>query len=292
VPRAARRRLLRVRGLDINLTQWGPEPDAARPALFILHGFADCGLTFQFLVDAFAQERAVIAPDWRGFGRSEWSGDGYWFPDYLADLDALLESLSPHQPARLLGHSMGGNVASLYAGIRPERVHSMINIEGLGLKTTAPEQAPARYRKWLSQVRSGAVPRRFDSYEKLVKAIRLRHPRVTEERAIFIAEAWAQQEANGSVTLLGDPRHKWVNPVLYRREEAEHCWRKIEAPYLMIVGELSEFVDRLGGDSSSRDMQALAPRMQLATIAGAGHMMHMEQPEPVAAIVESFLDAH
>uniref|UniRef100_UPI002362DFF1 alpha/beta fold hydrolase n=3 Tax=Pseudomonadota TaxID=1224 RepID=UPI002362DFF1 len=81
-----------------------------RPPLVLLHGWMDVGASFQFVVDALAGDREVIALDWRGFGLSEASGAGcYWFPDYLADLDALLDAVSPSAPVDLLGHSMGGN---------------------------------------------------------------------------------------------------------------------------------------------------------------------------------------
>lgn len=69
--------------------------------------------TFQFVVDALASRWHVIAPDWRGFGRTHCRAPAYWFPDYLADLDDLLSKYSPTAPVRLVGHSMGGNIVSL-----------------------------------------------------------------------------------------------------------------------------------------------------------------------------------
>ncbi len=48
----------------------------------------------------------MVAPDWRGFGDSEWVPGGYWFPDYFADLDGLLDALAPQSRARVIGHSM------------------------------------------------------------------------------------------------------------------------------------------------------------------------------------------
>jgi pimeloyl-ACP methyl ester carboxylesterase len=187
---------------------------------------------------------------------------------------------------------MGGNVASLFAGVRPERVHSIVSIEGLGLGRTQPDQAPDRYRLWLEETRQAIEPRRFPSADRLAQAVRARYPGLSPERALFIARAWSEPRSDGTVVLLGDPRHKRVNPVLYRREEAEHCWRRIKAPYLLMMGERSEFGGRLGGDGTALAFQEFIPQIEFAKITDAGHMMHLEQPERVAAVVESFLDRH
>ena len=180
-----------MRGLDLHLTRWGPQPaDPAAPVL-LLHGWADTGDTFQFMVDAFRADWPLVALDWRGFGRSEWAREGYWFPDYLADLDALLEQLSPRAPAPLIGHSMGGNIASLYAGLRPERVRCVVNLEGFGLPRTTPEQAPAQLRKWLDQVKTAPALKDYESFEQLASIIQFRYPRFTAAQSMFVAQAWA-----------------------------------------------------------------------------------------------------
>src|SRR3569833_388468 len=108
-----------VRGLRHRLTRWGGR--SSTPVI-LLHGWMDTGETFQFLVDHLPESWSCVAPDWRGFGESEWPAEGYWFADYFADLEALLGLLSPDQPARSIAHSMGGNVATMYAGIRPKRL--------------------------------------------------------------------------------------------------------------------------------------------------------------------------
>src|ERR1700730_13342835 len=104
-----------IRGLDYHIRSWG---EANAPKLFMLHGWMDVGASFQFLVDALKGGWQVIAPDWRGFGQSEGGADGYWFLDYIADLEALLDRFSPGEPARVVGHSLGGNVVCLFAGLR------------------------------------------------------------------------------------------------------------------------------------------------------------------------------
>jgi pimeloyl-ACP methyl ester carboxylesterase len=260
--------------------------------VFLLHGWLDSGATFQFMVDAMQRDRPLVALDWRGFGRSEWPQQGYWFPDYLGDLDAVLDRLSPSAPACLVGHSMGGNIACSYAGIRPERVRCVVNLEGFGLPRTAPEQAPARMRKWLDQLKGPAERKDYASFEELAGIIRFRYPRFSVAQAAFVAAAWGKLDAGGRVLLAGDPRHHWVNPILYKREDAEACWRELRAPLLMLVGEASDHLAKLGTDGTTAAFRAIFPHIEIARIAGAGHMLHIEKPDLVAPLVEAFLDAH
>src|SRR3974390_307690 len=172
-----------LRGLVHHLTRWGS--DAGQPLVF-LHGWLDCSDSFQFVVDAFAHDPPIVALDWRGFGRSAWQGGPYWFPDYLADLDALLEELSPEVPATLIGHSMGGNIACLYAGVRPERVARIVNLEGFGLSRTRPEQAAERYRRWLDELRSPPAFSTYETFERFAAMLARRNPRLPPQRAARI----------------------------------------------------------------------------------------------------------
>ena len=252
----------------------------------------DAGETFQFMVDQFHEERPLVAADWRGFGRSQWPAEGYWFPDYLADLDALLDLLSPATPASLIGHSMGGNIAASYAGLRPERVRCIVNLEGLGLPRTAAEEAPKRMRKWLDQVKEHPQRKEYASFDEFAALIRFRYPRFSAATAEFVAAAWGRADPDGCVRLAGDPRHYWVNPVLYRREEAEACWRETRAPMLLLLGEESDHLAKLAADGTAAAFHALFPYLEIAHVAGAGHMLHIERPDLVAPLAERFLGAH
>jgi len=290
--RPPRHEIRRLRGIDIHLTRWGPEPTDAVPPVLLLHGWQDTGDTFQFMVDALQEDWPLVAPDWRGFGRSGSSQNGYWFPDYYADLEALIDLVSPQAAVALVGHSMGGNIASLYAGFRPQRVRCLANLEGFGLPRTSPSQVLGITRKWLDQVKSVPPLKDYESFEQLAAIIAFRYPRFPAERTEFIARAWAAQTPNGRVRLLGDSRHRWVSPVVYRREETEAVWRNIEAPALLLLGEASEYLQKLGTDGTDAAFQALIPQIEIARIPGAGHMLHIEKPDLVAPILEAFLRAH
>jgi pimeloyl-ACP methyl ester carboxylesterase len=276
----------------MHVTRWGPEATAQAPPLFLLHGWLDAGETFQFIVDAFKKDWPVIAPDWRGFGRSEWPQEGYGFPDYLGDLDDLMEQISPDSPARIVGHSMGGNIANLYAGLRPERVRCVVNLEGLGLPRTSPQDAPKRMRKWLDQIKVPTLEKNYSSFEQLASVIQFRYQRFSPAAAAFVARAWGTADGETQVRLAADPRHHWVNPILYKREDAEATWREIRAPLLMMLGQESDYLARLGADGTIEALRAAFPRADVVSVAGAGHMLHIERPEAVAPVIEAFLDEH
>jgi pimeloyl-ACP methyl ester carboxylesterase len=276
----------------MHLTCWGPEASAQAPPVFLLHGWLDAGETFQFIVDAFKKDWPVIAPDWRGFGRSEWPQEGYGFPDYLGDFDDLMDQISPDSPARIVGHSMGGNIANLYAGLRPERVRCVVNLEGLGLPRTSPQDAPKRMRKWLDQIKAPTLEKNYSSFEQLASVIQFRYQRFSPAAAAFVARVWGTADGETQVRLAADPRHHWVNPILYKREDAEATWREIRAPLLMMLGQESDYLTRLGADGTIEALRAAFPSADVVSIAGAGHMLHIERPEAVAPVIEAFLDEH
>jgi pimeloyl-ACP methyl ester carboxylesterase len=277
-----------VRGLRLHVRTWG---DPADPPLVLLHGWMDVSASFQFMVDALRGRWHVIAPDWRGFSLSQWAPDGYWFPEYLADLDALLDLECPGVAVPIVGHSMGGNVANLYAGVRPQRVSALVLAEGFGLRATEPSQAPERYGRWLDSLREGERLKPYADFDAVAARLMANNPRLTPARAQFLSRHWAREMPGGGIELAADPAHKRVNPVLYRLEEAEACWKRIEAPVLWIWGGEGEWVKRWMGEDPA-DMARRRTgfgRLSECTIENAGHMMHQDQPEAFAAAVEDFL---
>ena len=293
--RAARSEFIAVRGLRLHLTTWGEPEDASaeRPPLVMLHGWMDVGASFQFVVDALAEPRRVIAPDWRGFGLSERpAADCYWFPDYLADLDALLDALLPGQAVDLLGHSMGGNIAMIYAGVRPQRVRRLVNLEGFGLPESKPEQAPRRYQHWLDELRAPQALRRYTSLDAVAERLRKTNPALAPARASWLAQHWSRQADDGQWEILADPAHRITNPVLYRKDEVLACWRRIAAPLLWVEGDRTD-TERWWGDRYTKtefhERLSVVPQVETHLLADAGHMLHHDQPEALARRLEAFL---
>lgn len=284
-PRVARRQTrLAIRGFDYAVHEWG---EAGLPLLVYLHGWGDCGATFQFVVDEFKLDWHVVAPDFRGFGDTRGVTSAYWFPDYLADLDRLLALYSPTAPVRLVGHSMGGNVAGLYAGSAPGRVAAFANLEGFGLADSNPEDAPRRYRDWLDASRTLTGFPAYPDFAALARHIAKRNPHMTADRARFAAECWGMLEG-GAVRLKADPLHKLPNPVLYRRAESEACWRNVDAPTLIVAGALSDIRAAVETAAGSLHAAMVAPRATVELLPDCGHMLHFEAPGRLAASLEAF----
>ena len=284
--KTARSDFLAVRGRRYHVRIWGED---AAPTLFFLHGWGDVSASFQFVVDALPGNWRIVAPDWRGFGLTQWNDGPYWFPDYIADLDALLELYSPDQPARIVGHSMGAIVASLYAGIRPERVSRFANLEGFGLWVSAPGETPDRFDTWLRQIRDdNSSFRHYAQREDFAKRMRGDNPRLTAERATFIAEH-ATQATNGGFVFAGDPRHRWINPVLYPLDEAKACWRRVTAPTLWVAGRDSVIMKPFAAnpDDYQARMNCFA-KVREVLIDDCGHNLHHDQPQAVAREFDEF----
>jgi pimeloyl-ACP methyl ester carboxylesterase len=277
-----------IRGLRYHVRHW--PGDAAR-RMVMLHGWMDVSASFQFVVEALAPRWDVYAPDWRGYGLSDWGpADCYWFPDYVADLDALVDRIQPGAPLDLVGHSLGGNVALLYGGIRPERVARVVNLEGFGMPATRPEQAPKRYARWLNELRERPRLKPYASFSALADRMQKSNPRLPRERAEFLARHWGRTAEDGTVVLRGDPAHKIVNPVLYRYEEARAIWQQVGAPVLWVDASESDTLQRIGVDAEQHAQRRAEFRtLRHVTVQGAGHMLHHDRPEEVAALIEAFL---
>lgn len=302
--RPAHTTTLTVRGMPYGVSQWGPA-HSALPPLVLLHGWMDVGASFQWVVDAFSddwlQGRRVLAPDWRGFGRSQPSVpcEHYVWADYLADLDALLDQwCPPHTPVDVVGHSMGGHIAMVYAGVRPARVRRLVNLEGFGLPATTPAQAPQRLGQWLDQLqaqRQGhSALRSYDSREAVAARLRNNNPRLPLHHALWLAEQWAAPDAQGRWHLRADAAHKVVNPQLFRWDEVQAIYAAITAPVLALQASDDSLGTWFGERYTLADYHArlqCVPNCRTGMMADAGHMLHHDQPAAVAQAIEAFLDA-
>ncbi|HVG04563.1 MAG TPA: alpha/beta hydrolase [Burkholderiaceae bacterium] len=284
-------RFIDVRGLRYHLRQWG---DANR-TLIMLHGWMDVSASFQFVVDALGDNWRVVAPDWRGFGLTDRArADCYWYPDYLADLEWVLDDVVGSEPALVVGHSMGGNVALMYAGARPQRVRAVVNLEGFGLQPTHPEQAPGRFAQWIDQLKQGAALRDYASREEVAARLMKNNSRLSVERATFLAQHWSESDKAGRFRVAGDPAHRIINPTLYRIDEVLACWRSVACPVLWVRAAQTDVLRHVGTDRDAalREIETRKSALrdvESVVVENAGHMLHHDQPDEVARLIDDFM---
>jgi pimeloyl-ACP methyl ester carboxylesterase len=284
--RAARHETLTIDGARMGVTRWGP---ASSSPIVLLHGWMDLADSWQLLVDQLPADWSFAALDWRGFGASEPRQGGYWGPQYLADLEAALLQLVPQGTVRLIGHSLGGTVASLYAGVRFERMRWLVNLEGFGLPQHEPAALPARLTQWLDQLQHVPVARHYDSLDYLAARVLHTNPKLGPVHARFLAQVWSEAK-DGGLALRADPAH-WVRgPLRYARAELEACWARIAAPTLLVAGGDSLYMQHLGPSAALDDWPELYPRATLREVQGAGHLLHHEQPAVVAGFIREFVE--
>jgi pimeloyl-ACP methyl ester carboxylesterase len=294
--RPSRSEFVAVRNLRYHVQVWG-EPAPDKTPLVLVHGWMDVAASYQFVVDALGHDHYVIAPDWRGYGQTDSGGvDNYWFPDYLADLDFLLDHYAPGQQVNLVGHSMGGNVVMLYAGVRPERIRRLVNLEGFGMPATTPDQAPGRYAKWMDELKKlhkGELDlKAYDTAAGVARRLMKTNPRLSADKANWLAEHWANENAEGKWSILGQPAHKISNAQLYRVEEVLEIYKCISMPVLAVEASDNSLDMWWKGKftlAQYHERIRVVPQLEIGRIEDAGHMMHHDQPEVLAAMIERFI---
>jgi len=181
-------------------------------------------------------------------------------------------------------------VSLMYAGARPARVAATVNLEGFGLKDCAPTQAPARYARWLDQLKSPPHARRYGSLAEIATRLRRNNARLDAQRAAFLAEHWSRRTAQWDYEIAGDPAHKIVNPVLYRWAEVAACWAAVACPVLWVEAADTD-AHRWAGDAGDVACRvAELKSAEIARVADAGHMLHHDQPQVVARLIEEFVE--
>ncbi len=278
--------------VELVVCRWGERRPGQRP-LVVLHGFLEQGAAWQDV--ALHLGREVHAPDQRGFGRSGHVGEGGWyhFWDYAGDLDRLVDHLGA--PIDLVGHSMGGTVACQYAGLRPDRVRRLVLVEGLGPPDGFASML-RNARSYLDARREAPIHHALADVHDAAARIRRWHPQIAEETALCLAtrisrparpgERLRGEVGPGTLTWTWDPVHRARSPQPFRQDQFAVLLGAIEAPTLVVDG----------GDSTFRfpglEERATAVRdARFATVPGAGHMVHLDAPAALAALVTAHLES-
>jgi pimeloyl-ACP methyl ester carboxylesterase len=250
----------------------------------LLHGFLDSGASWDDVAAPLARAGiAVYAPDLRGFGASDRVDRGgyYHFPDYVADVAQLITQIAPKR-LLLVGHSMGGTVACLYAAARPDRVDRLVLLEGLGPPAMGSDAALYRLRQWLTDLDSRRDHKPM-TREEAVRRLALNHPRVPHEILERRAEQLTVAAADGARIWAHDPLHRTTSPIPFNAAAFREMLRAIRCPTLFIGGGDDGFHPV---DESER-LAAIAGARRV-DLPGAGHMMHWTEAQTVAKAILEF----
>ncbi|MGE4239495.1 alpha/beta fold hydrolase [Ramlibacter sp.] len=294
--KVSRSEFVPIRNLRYHVRVWG-EPGPGKTPLVMVHGWMDVAASYQFVVDEFARDHYIVAPDWRGYGLTDGMGaDNYHFPDYLGDLDFLLDHYSPGAPVHLVGHSMGGNAVMVYAGIRPERIRTLVNLEGFGAGPSTAQDAPGRYARWMDELKAyhrGEISLKgYDTVDGVAERLMKTNRRLTKDKADWLARQWAKPDDKGTWRILGDASHRIVNANLYRVDEQIALYERIAAPTLCVEAAENHLKEWWKGAYNLPDYHERLKSIsdvRIAHVEDAGHMLHHDQPRRLAQLIEEFI---
>jgi pimeloyl-ACP methyl ester carboxylesterase len=288
------RRIALPTGLTYHVLEWGADDPTADHTVYLIHGFLDFGWTWAEMVTAYSRAVAgagrthFVAPDMRGHGDSDRVGTGgyYYFPDYIADLHGLIEKTARARVS-LVGHSMGGTIASYYAGTFPARIGKLALLEGLG----PPEGEPAGPRRtgaWIDAW-ARARTRGQHSYASIAEAaerMQVSDPLASREQLLRLAEKGTLQLADGRYRFKHDALHVTQGPVPFEVAVASRYWRAVTADVVLVDGAESLF--RLAESELAARSRNFA-RCRHAVIPGAAHAIMRHQPAALADLLREFL---
>ncbi|MDH3445879.1 MAG: alpha/beta hydrolase, partial [Deltaproteobacteria bacterium] len=243
-----RHRFVDSQGLSIHCLEWG---DPAGEPIVLVHGFLDMAHSWKFFVAALTEKTPrplwIIAPDCRGHGDSGWVGAGgyYHFPDYVFDLHRVVQALGVSS-VKLIGHSMGGTIALLYAGTFPEHVSKLALIEGVGPVGMNFSDAPKRMAAWIFEVnqRGRNHFRQYTSVEAGARQLNQTNPRLTPEAALDLARAGMKLNGAEKWVWKFDPLHRTTAPQPFYTVQALEFLSRIRCPVLIVDGKLSHQTQR------------------------------------------------
>ncbi len=273
-------------GLSLHYVAWG-QSDA--PTVIIHHGFMDQCRAWDPVARSLCNDFRIIVVDARGHGDSDWVGRGgsYYFPDYIYDLQMLIQTLECEKVA-LLGHSMGGAVVTYYGGSFPEKVVGIVNIEGLGPPKGFSLPANLHMQTFIRTTHHHSERRTrkpMESVEYAATRIQKADILINEELALVLARHATRAHPEGGVSWKYDPLHRARSGMPFLPETAAELWRNITVPVLHIQGQKSGFkLDDM------RDRSSHFCDFREVSIDDAGHNLHAHRPQALVDVVRPFLN--
>jgi pimeloyl-ACP methyl ester carboxylesterase len=274
--------------LRLHYVDWGNE---GAPPMLLVHGGRDHCRNWDWVAEAFRDEYHIIAPDLRGHGDSQWSmGGSYTMPEYAYDIAHLVDQKNM-APVTILSHSLGGMISLQYAGLYPDKVKSIIAIEGLGVSPlimakSAGKSINEKLIGWADELRkvSGRTPRRYASLEDALKRMQDENPHLSEDQARHLTVHGANQNEDGTYSWKFDNYVRIFRPYGLSPEEIRHLWSQITCPTLLIRGTESWASDPIEDGRFNSFQNA-----NVASIDGAGHWAHHDRLDVFLDLVRSHL---
>jgi pimeloyl-ACP methyl ester carboxylesterase len=274
--------------LRLNYVDWG-NPDA--PPLLLVHGGRDHARSWDWVAEELRHDWHIIAPDLRGHGDSAWSPDGnYELSAFVYDLAQLIHQLNL-APVSIIAHSMGGNIATRYAGLYPENVRKMVNIEGLGPSPKVLAERDAigiqkRFREWIEDKRNaaGRTPKRYPNIEAAYERMKAENSYLTDEQARHLTVHGISRNEDGSWSWKFDNYLNIWAIFDMPREDLFAIWQSITCPMLMMYG-----ADSWASNPEKDGRAAHFASAKFVEYENAGHWLHHDQFDRFMADVRAFL---
>ena len=268
-------RFVEAGGVRLHYLDYGV---ASRPAMLCVHGGAAHAHWFDFVAPHLSADYHVLALDQRGHGDSAWAEPPeYSYARYASDLAEVVEKLDLREFV-LIGHSMGGTIALMYAATHPRRVKRLIVVDST-LQMTADRVAKLRE----VGTRQGAS---HATREEFIERYRLRPASTTTapETVRYLAQNCGRQMADGTW------RHKFDRNVYATRESVDGlpCWNHIGIPALLVKGERSRRIT----PQIFAEVKARCPHVELAEVPHSDHHVTLDNPAGFACVVKAFLGGH
>ncbi len=274
--------------LRLNYVDWG-NPDA--PPLLLVHGGRDHARSWDWVAEELRHDWHIIAPDLRGHGDSSWSPDGnYEMSAFVYDVAQLIHQLNL-APVSIIAHSMGGNIATRYAGLYPENVRKLVNIEGLGLSPAMQAERDAlgiknRFRQWIEDKRNaaGRTPKRYPNIEAAYERMKTENAYLTDEQARHLTVHGISRNEDGTWSWKFDNYLNIWAMFDMPREDLLALWQAISCPMLLLYGEKS-WASNPEKDGRIEHF----PTAKVIEYENAGHWLHHDQFDRFMADVKAFL---
>ncbi len=275
--------------LRLHYVDWGNE---GAPLMLMVHGGRDHCRNWDWVAEALRHDYHVVAPDLRGHGDSQWLvGGSYTHMDFAYDIAQLVHQVASDK-VTIIGHSLGGSVSLMYAGMYPELVEKLIVIEGLGpskrmRKMFSKIPHHERMRIWVNDLRSASarLPKRYPTLEDAFKRMQAENPHLSTEQARHLTLHGANCNEDGTYSWKFDNYVRVFSPGSYRPEEHEAFHVRIQCPVLLVQGAQSEFC------ASEEEFSGRFGNLRVETFANAGHWVHHDQLAQFLQVTRDFLSA-